>query len=825
MTLPQTPADALGLFYDLLAARGGGAWEIRAFLPARGSERTYSGYYTDRQTFVEDALDATDRGASGVYATVNPTLDALRARGENRLAPAKRGGATKDAEVERRLWLVFDFDPVRPTGISATAGEKGRARERARAVVAYLRSRGWPDPVVIDSGNGVHLYYPIDLPADDAGLVALVLSSVAAGYSDDEVEVDTSVSNASRVMKAPGTWARKGDDAEARPHRRAAFLQLPDWTDRPPDEWPVVTRRQLEAEAALAPTSGDFGIGPGDDPDDVGAALEAVAAHYGRPARPLWLRLCASTKAACAGDTALAKTLLVGAFGEEEPGEYEPVLSSTFDRIGRGTLFYHARVAGWTRPKRTRRERREHQRAGRVRDRHRAEPPDSSVPLGVCVADVEPEAVRWMWDGRLARGKVHLLDGDPGGGKSTITAGLTASVTAGVPWPDGEAVPDESRGAVVYVTAEDDVATTIRTRLEAAGADVRRVSVVSLVPTASGAGRMPVLPDDVEAIMGECRRIGARLVIFDPVTAYLGDANSHRDADVRATLAPLAEAAERAGVAVLLIRHLNKGSGGSALYRGGGSIAFAGLARIVMVAGRVPDDPTGERRALAVSKNNLARFAPTLGYHIESSGPFAVGRVVWHGPVPLSADDLVRPPSSGSSTPAQDDAADFLLDTLAAGPRLAREVYAEAEAAGITERTLKRAKARLGVEAERRGGAGGSGAWYWIGPESKGAKDPDPGPLSDVSGDGAAGTAPGGPQKPKGATPVAPLDGVAPLADRGPLSGAVEIEAGATVRTPRGLGVVAAPPAGGEISVEVDGLPFRFPLAEVSSVPPPDVPF
>ena len=102
MTLPQTPDEALGLYYALLTARSGRVLEVRAFLPSGGSERTYSGYYTSRETFVEDALAATDRGASGVYVTFNPALDALRARGENRLAPAKRGGTTKPSSVKNR---------------------------------------------------------------------------------------------------------------------------------------------------------------------------------------------------------------------------------------------------------------------------------------------------------------------------------------------------------------------------------------------------------------------------------------------------------------------------------------------------------------------------------------------------------------------------------------------------------------------------------------------------------------------------------------------------------------------------------------------------
>ena len=356
--------------------------------------------------------------------------------------------------------------------------------------------------------------------------------------------------------------------------------------------------------------------------------------------------------------------------------------------------------------------------------------------LGVCLADVEAELIRWMWLCWLAAGKLHVLDGNPGMGKSTIIAALAAAITAGLPWPDGSPVRSSSRGGVVILTAEDDPATTIRPRMEAAGADVSRVRVISVIPTENGAGRLPTFPADVDLIIDACRACGAKLLVIDPITAYLGDVNSHRDSDVRGALAPLAAAAEEAGVAVILIRHLNKGVGGSALYRGGGSIAFTGLARVVWIVGNDPEDET--RRALAVSKNNLAAFPDTIEYDLVNTPPLNVGRVEWGGSVSLSADDLVRPPAPSRSTPAQDEAATFLLDALADGPRMARDLYASAEAAGISEKTLKRAKSKLSIEAERRGGPGGGGAWYWVPPhqgaEPKGATFPTPGPLSDRGG-------------------------------------------------------------------------------------------
>ncbi len=383
-------------------------------------------------------------------------------------------------------------------------------------------------------------------------------------------------------------------------------------------------------------------------------------------------------------------------------------------------------------------------------------------PLGVCLADVTAEPIRWAWPSWLVSGKLHVFDGNPGVGKSTIVAALAASVTAGEPWPDGSLVPLEARGAVVYLTTEDDAATTIRPRMEAAGADLTRVRVIATVPSADGNpyGRVPTIPDDVGLLLAECERIGARLLVVDPVMAYLGEVNSHRDSDVRGALASLAAAAEEAGVAVVLIRHLNKGTGATALYRGGGSIGFAGLARVVWVAGTDPTQP--DARALAIVKNNYAPFPPSLGYEMESAGPFDIGRVRWTGEVTLSANDLVRPLGPpAATTPAQDAAEAWLEDALAGGARPARELIPEAEAAGIAERTLKRAKSRLGVETDKRGGM--DGGWYWTLDAPKGAKAPTVGPLPEPSGDGATGNAPDDTVWPKEATSLASLPAVASL--------------------------------------------------------------
>jgi hypothetical protein len=223
--------------------------------------------------------------------------------------------------------------------------------------------------------------------------------------------------------------------------------------------------------------------------------------------------------------------------------------------------------------------------------------------IGKLLSSVEPEEVSWLWPSWLALGKLALVDGDPGLGKSAMTLDLAARVSSGKVFPDGaECEP----AGVVLLSAEDGLADTIRPRLDAAGADTSKVLALATVPDEDGHDRLLSIPEDLALIEKGIRRVGARLVVVDPLMAFLsGDTNSHRDQDVRRALAPLAGLAERTGAAVLVVRHLNKAAANNPLYRGGGSIGIIGAARMAFVVGKDPQDES--RRVLASTKNNLAK--------------------------------------------------------------------------------------------------------------------------------------------------------------------------------------------------------------------------
>ncbi len=346
----------------------------------------------------------------------------------------------------------------------------------------------------------------------------------------------------------------------------------------------------------------------------------------------------------------------------------------------------------------------------------------TDAPLVRRAADIEPEQVEWLWPGRIPLGKITMVDGDPGLGKSTmISADIAARVSTGAPMPseeDGREAAD-----VLILSAEDGAADTILPRLAAAGAELTRVHIFD--PSA-------ITLADIEQIEREIVSHQAKLIVIDPLMAFLpGRTDSHRDQDIRRVMRPLSAVAERTGCAIVLVRHLNKSAGGSAIYRSGGSIGITGAARSVLLVAKDPDNE--EQRIVASIKSNLGPPPTALVFTLVSDAVHGCGRVVWCGESTLTADALTAP--KGSDTDDKSvvgEAARVLQEILAAGPRPASEVAADAKAAGIATMTLRRAKDRLGVRASKSTGQGG--AWYWALPEgaqgAQGAQDAQP-PVSE----------------------------------------------------------------------------------------------
>ena len=322
---------------------------------------------------------------------------------------------------------------------------------------------------------------------------------------------------------------------------------------------------------------------------------------------------------------------------------------------------------------------------------------------GLIILDsVTPEPINWLWQGRIPIGKLSLFDGDPGLGKSTVTLDLVARVSRGASMPDGS---PGSFGGAVLLTLEDGLADTIVPRLNAAGADLSKVAALQTVPDENGRDRLPTV-EDIEAIKRACMKLQAKIVVVDPLMAHLdGRINSFRDQDIRRALTPLAMLAEEIGVAVIIVRHLNKASGTPAIYRGGGSIGIAGAARCAFLVAKDPDDDS--RRVFANYKNNLASKAPALSFSLEDAD--GSSRIIWGGISDHEADALLAIPSPEERT-ALDAAKEFLVDLLSNGPVESKTIQIESKAAGIADATLRRARKVLSIRVEKHGY---QGAWIW----------------------------------------------------------------------------------------------------------------
>lgn len=319
------------------------------------------------------------------------------------------------------------------------------------------------------------------------------------------------------------------------------------------------------------------------------------------------------------------------------------------------------------------------------------------TPILQCVADIEPERIRWLWPSYVPLGAVTILQGDPGLGKSSILADLAARVTRGALAPLTDT--PMPTGGVLMLTGEDSHAAVLRPRLEAAGAAPERVFVMTEVfSTREGLARTVALAEHLTAIEAACAEHDVRLLVVDPVMSFIGaDVDAYSDYGVRQCLDALAPLARRRDLAVMLVRHFTKTRNGTAMHHGSGSIAFSGLARSVLEV-----DETKDGRVLASVKRNYGPPPGIVRYtfaEVQDRFGDAVGRIEWHS----GTRRTPGPPT------LRERAIVFVNAQLADGPALATDALRAAAARGIGRRTLEAAKNELGVRSVR-----GALAWWWL---------------------------------------------------------------------------------------------------------------
>lgn len=329
-----------------------------------------------------------------------------------------------------------------------------------------------------------------------------------------------------------------------------------------------------------------------------------------------------------------------------------------------------------------------------------------------CGAEIKPQSVSWLWHGWLPVGKLTILAGAGGTGKTTMALGLAAVLTSGGRWPDGRNCP--SRGNVLIWSGEDSPDDTLVPRLIASGADMNRCHFIEGI-THNGES-MPFDPSqDISELHKAVERIGGvSLLIIDPiVSAVAGD--MHRANDVRRSLQAVVDFAEVHKCAVIGITHFGKGTAGkNPAERVIGSQAFGALARMVLVAAKEED---GDKRVLARAKSNIAGDTGGVAYGLNVTaieGGIETTHVIWDGVIEGSAREILGDVEHDENEAGSeiDDAAAFLRDLLADGPVPTKQIKIDADGAGHSWATIRRAQREIGIEVSREG-FGKKGVWTW----------------------------------------------------------------------------------------------------------------
>jgi hypothetical protein len=660
------------------------AHEVRA-LPSGQS-------VTITRTDLDAAVRAVEAiaGSKGTYITLNPVRPDLT-------------GAARVKDITCRRHLLIDCDPERADRDGmATEAEHAVAKAVIDAVLDDLTARGWPRPIMIDSGNGWHLLYRIDLPNDKLAqqLLSKCLKALQAAHGTDAAKIDTVVHNASRITKLAGTWVRKGESTTDRPHRMARLVSVPT----------AIVPVDVDQIRELA------GLGTTTPPDAPPVDWTMTVPGPGAGGLDAYVRKAIEAecgKVATAREGARNDALNVAAFSL---GTLLHLAIVTRQEVEHD-LAFAAQRAGLT----------EHETTGTIRSGIEAglmeprqvevkagkatasTPASETIPPGVRLtiraSAIKTRPIRWLWRDRVPVGFITVFAGRTGLGKSFVTCDLAARITQGEDLPDGPSgLAGECRD--VLFISEDPYEYVLAPRLMELGADLNRVSFL----TWEAMARYTL--DDTPFLERAYAEVDhPALVVIDPPTNFLGDAiDEHKNSAVRAVLMHLVQWIKDKDAACVLITHVNKqsGKGIDALNRVIGSVAWTTTARIVHSF--APNSDIPGHCLFVPMKNNLGPLGKGLGYTIRKTDTLAV--VEWTGEVDTTADEAM---SGERQAPRKVKATDWLIDRFKEDLRwFSEDLWAAAKHDGISRNAIFEAKDILCLpRCDKEQLPGGKQAWVW----------------------------------------------------------------------------------------------------------------
>jgi hypothetical protein len=625
--------------------------ELRA-LPSGRSRNHLGG---DLDGLVASAVELGDE--KGLYFGLNP----------NSIAPGSNRAAKK-ADVIRRRWLLIDCDPVRPRDLNASDEEKALAHEKTSLIRHWLSGQGWPLPLCVDSGNGSHLLYRVDLPADEdtRTLLKSVLFGLSSRFSSPSVEIDKAVHDAPRISKLPGTWARKGPMSDDRPHRLAKLISVP-------SDIGIVTIDQLRL------------IVPEDSADTViDFPSSQVNGHnpFSRPA----------TSAEDAYAQAALRSELAAILGAPVGSRNNQLNTSSFNigqfvganRLDESAVIHQllsASLAIGLTEAEANLTIRSGLEAGKTQPRFAVESPRSSEPTSysaddVCTIDDLIRAgseVSWVWPGWIPCGVLTVLASEPGTGKTRFCADLLRRIRYGLPWPDGAEQTLPAGSLALWVMSDNHHDEMVNLSQAFGIKDSIRINASKSDPFGG------VTLDDAAELCnleGRIKAVKPILVIVDTV-GNATDKNLSKQEDAKAFYQPLQVIARKHRVAIICATHLN--AAGAVLGR-----RALEKVRLAIKMERPSPEAEPNRRRLQVVKSN-SKYPSVLGVTMGDHG----NDYDTNPPSPGGEPGRSKP---GPNAARLQECSEWLNDYLSDGPKRVSITRNAAESAGFDSKLLYRAR-------------------------------------------------------------------------------------------------------------------------------------